>query len=1168
MYPKSRSRKKARSQKHRIKRSSRFTLETLNPRLLLSANNLLSPPTGLNDLDSGVDSIYAQPGPVFSDPSFWGTDNEYYDSDLSSIDMAENLENDILNDYNDALKTLQAGGSITSGGDDTTSPDITPSATAMAGDYTLFLDFDGGTVYSRGGDFWLGSTMITVPAYDLSKYGWTGQEQQSIDYISQFVTEDYAAYNINVTTVEPTYGEYTTIYVGGTNDWFRPNSSVIGVATYDVGNWDASNYGFAFSDELSIYNSYSNGQMINFSEYLANLVSHEAAHTFGLNHVSDTAALMNPYLPISPRTNMFGSATIPGTQTVQDSEQLLAVNLGYESSSDDFGDTIYQAGSVDIGDTINGLLERRNDTDAFTFTATATGTLTAQLTTTAYGNLDSYLSIYRNSDNSMIAQNDDNGSTNDSLASFAVTAGQDYTVVVSSANNDTSGSYSLAFDLPQPAPQINVTDTLGSSTDHSLDFGSIIVDTSSTSAITITNEGSSDLVISELLTSGSFALNKVSYEGYSSDDITIAPGDDLTVTVTFNPEQTGTYSGNITIVSNDTNNSNTTLQLTGQAELATPDLSLVGTDYQSTTGTLDFGNILRGNNGTETLTISNNGSDTLIVSDINIESPFVITGGFSGSALQLSPGSTTNLTIAVTPDTRGAFDGQLTITSNDPDSPNTTVDLIAQGVAGQLRIAENAQTANDNNIDLGTIYVGETAQQTITLSNIGDADLDLTGLTVSEGFLIANDTNGQAAYSTGPLAPGESINVIVSFVPDDAQEITGSVTVSTNDYTAPVSTVDLHATAISGALEINEADGTNDGQLTFGSVNINDTHTADAYTLTNYSGSPITITMAIAGNNDLDIIGGNSVIIAAGATHTVSLELDTDSAAAITDTLTLTATGPGATTEQLAISADAYALIGGRSSYSFQDDNDNTVKVALKGSAQAELRLGTDSQPDIRSIRFLSDSDTGKLTITSKASTVQLGDITGTVSLTSLKADNTELVGDIDIDGQITKLQLGSMSGDSALDYSAETPASLRLGTVTDNATINIDGPVRSLRADQLAGDCFTSDSIARMLVSRDLDMDINVTAGNLDKLDIRTGNLNSNVQVNGTVGKVNIRTGDLNGTLNATGDITRISLRNGDITGTVFSASTIGRITANNIAQANISASQGIDRLSIRETT
>ena len=260
--------------------------------------------------------------------------------------------------------------------------------------------------------------------------------------------------------------------------------------------------------------------------------------------------------------------------------------------------------------------------------------------------------------------------------------------------------------------------------------------------------------------------------------------------------------------------------------------------------------------------------------------------------------------------------------------------------------------------------------------------------------------------------------------------------------------------------------------------------------------------------------------------------------------------------------------IGAGSSYSFHDDNSNLVKVALKGSAQAQLRLGADSQPDIQSIRFLSDSDTGKLTITSKAGAVQLGDITGTVSLTSFKAANAELVGDIDIDGYITKLQLGSMTGDATLDYSAEKPASLRLGTVTDNATINIDGPVRSLRADQLAGDCFTSDSISRMLVARTLDMDVNVTAGNLGKLDVRTGDLNSNIQVNGTVGKINIRQGSLNGSLDATGDIGRISLRKGDITGTIYSAATIGRITANNMTQANITAAQGIDRLSIREAT
>ena len=71
---------------------------------------------------------------------------------------------------------------------------------AAKGGYTLYLDFDGATVYSRAGDFWLGSQSVDIPAYNLEQFGWSGRETESIDYITNFVRDDYTAYNVNVTS--------------------------------------------------------------------------------------------------------------------------------------------------------------------------------------------------------------------------------------------------------------------------------------------------------------------------------------------------------------------------------------------------------------------------------------------------------------------------------------------------------------------------------------------------------------------------------------------------------------------------------------------------------------------------------------------------------------------------------------------------------------------------------------------------------------------------------------------------------------------------------------------------------------------------------------------------------------------------------------------------------
>ena len=214
----------------RTRQRSRVILEKLDSRVLLSANWDWIDFEGLDDLSDFTKTGYGIPDAFYSDPATWGDDS----FDLSvGFDYVE-VEGD---------PDQQVGG-------EPLSELLEPAA--ASGVYTLYLDFDGATVYSRAGDFWLGSTSVDIPAYDLGQFGWSGREAESVDYITNFVRDDYAPYNVNVTSDEPSYGQYSTIYVGGTGDWFRPGSSIIGVATYDIGNRDESNFGFAFTEQLGI----------------------------------------------------------------------------------------------------------------------------------------------------------------------------------------------------------------------------------------------------------------------------------------------------------------------------------------------------------------------------------------------------------------------------------------------------------------------------------------------------------------------------------------------------------------------------------------------------------------------------------------------------------------------------------------------------------------------------------------------------------------------------------------------------------------------------------------------------------------------------------------------------------------------------------------------------
>ncbi|MBN1436026.1 MAG: choice-of-anchor D domain-containing protein [Sedimentisphaerales bacterium] len=1141
--------KNKRTARRNVRRRNQFTLERLTPRQLLSTTADWLDFLGPIEIDeySGFDSPESYVNAYLDDlnngyglPALEYIDEFAEDADMFAPSVAQTTE--------DATDTEQAyfGSTI---------PAAASSQTSV-----LFLDFDGAVVTSRIGDFNLGSSSITIPAYDLSLFGWGGMEQESINQIMQYVSEDYAAYNITVTCQQPTSGEYTTLYVGGTNDWFRPGSGVIGVATYDIGNRDDSNYGFAFSEELDIYAQYSYGDVGRFSEYLANLISHEAAHTYGANHVDDTAALMNPYLPLTPRRNMFGSGEIPGTTSFQDTEQLMANNLGYAGASDDYGDNFSSARAINLTQVINGMLERRDDVDAFYFTATVSGTVVVDVTTPEYGNLDSTLSIYSYNSGSFIATNDDDGNSTDSCVSFNAVAGQQYSIYVGSSSSNSNGSYTLSFGNPDPHPALVVTDSIGNSSDLRMDFGAVTL-ADHTAVITLTNDGMEDLVISRLTSSGAFELDHTSSGLTSADDIVIAPDSSLDVTVTFSPETYANYSTYVIIESNDPYNEDVVLTLTGNAPLPVPDITLSGSTYNAA-GLIDFGDIQRDIQATQTITITNTGTDTLTINGVGLSEPFTFTAGFNGSAIDLPVGDSVDLTIAITPTQGETLNGRLTLLTNDPDESVVSVVLVGQAVAPEITVQETAQIPNDNQITLDTIYVGETISEIVTISNTGDDNLTLTGLTVDGGFTIDTMLDPNNAGSQLVLAPGETINVTVGFNPTEAGSATGTLTIYSNDGTNSQVDVELQAEALAGGLEIIEMDGSDDGQLDLGPIDINQDSSVAAYRFWNHSGREVTVRLGWAHGDDFEL-DNDYLVIAPGASQIVNVVVDTNNASRLSDTLCFTSTGPGATSDTLEVTADAYATISRLSTYSFVDHSGDHVRLSLSGGA-AQVRLGENDRPDIESITFTNASSNAVLSIMNlDRGTTELGSITGSADLQMINA-NVQLVGAIDIDGDVDYLQLAGISGDAEISFSTDS-AYLRLGTVSANPNIDIDGDISLLWANSLGGGSLDADSIGTIIVADGMNMDINLINGGNRVIMVQNGDLSGNVTANGSIGSVFLFNGDLTGSLKAASDINFVYLPKGTISGELTSSGSIKNIMAANVRQANISALLSVDNMLIQ---
>jgi len=396
-------------------------------------------------------------------------------------------------------------------------------------------------------------------------------------------------------------------------------------------------------------------------------------------------------------------------------------------------------------------------------------------------------------------------------------------------------------------------------------------------------------------------------------------------------------------------------------------------------------------------------------------------------------------------------------------------------------------------------------------------------------------------------------------------EVTGTVTIVTDNNESPTATVSLCAVGQIDPLEITELDYIQDGLIDAGDIWIESNEFIRTWQLTNHGSEPLTISLSQTGGTDLQLVGPETIILRASQSYNVNMIVSTELACPISATLTLRAEDFSNTTETLTVSASPYAIVSSGKRYSFTDHTGDRVSISLSGHALAKVNLGTPDQPDIESIQLFAGSEPAKLNINvAGGGSTQLGRLTGRACLSSVNAENVDLVGSgIDLDGQINKLRLSSLLNGAQINFSTYKPATVRLNRIIGESDINIDGDLRVFRVDEFLGGSLRGDSIGNLLLGR-LDADIDVTNGDLGRAIVRHGDLNGDINVNGRVGSVKIMNGDLVGMLNAEDNIDHITLSKGTITGTIKSGRIIGKIKAANTDQADIFARNGIDKINI----
>ncbi|QDU18158.1 Ig-like domain-containing protein [Urbifossiella limnaea] len=248
--------------------------------------------------------------------------------------------------------------------------------------HTVFLDFDGHTTGDVTGTNW---DNLTSPAYDPANNGaaFSDAEKQTMQKIWARVSEDFAPFNINVTTEQPANLEDLRKFGTGDTRWgirvvVTPNDAPApgsGGVAY-VGSFNYSNY-----TPVYVFNT---GE-----KSVAEAASHEAGHALGLGHDGTATAGyysghgtgVTSWGPImgasySPNLTQWSKGEYTGANNTQDDLAVITGNNGFTYRVDDFGNTLATAtpllapGSAAVSTTF-GVVERNTDADVFSFYAGA-----------------------------------------------------------------------------------------------------------------------------------------------------------------------------------------------------------------------------------------------------------------------------------------------------------------------------------------------------------------------------------------------------------------------------------------------------------------------------------------------------------------------------------------------------------------------------------------------------------------------------------------------------------------------------------------------------------------------------------------------------------------------------------------------------------------------------
>jgi len=219
----------------------------------------------------------------------------------------------------------------------------------------------------------------------------------------------------------------------------------------------------------------------------------------------------------------------------------------------------------------------------------------------------------------------------------------------------------------------------------------------------------------------------------------------------------------------------------GFAQLMQPKLVLQQNSF-------DFGDIKQGETVSHTFVLTNSGGDLLKIT--NVQASCGCTAAVPEKS-ELAPGESTNLPVKFNSTGRqGLQKKTVKISTNDPTSPEMTVTISGNVVAGEQSVAVPTIYFPETQHDFGKVSEGEKVNYTFRFVNKGTSELIIKDVKSSCGCTAA-------LLNSSNLKPGQEGTLKVEF---DTKNRSGknskTVTVQSNDPKDPTKILTIYADII------------------------------------------------------------------------------------------------------------------------------------------------------------------------------------------------------------------------------------------------------------------------------------------------------------------------------------------------------------------------------------